>query len=347
MKKWISEFIGTAVLVLFGCGSAVLANLLVSNFNGFGAPLGFTTLLIAAAFGLALAAMAYTIGHISGCHINPAVSFGMLIAGRMNVKDFFAYISAQFLGGIAGAGVLALIFGGSSDLAANSYGDATLLRVNMWGAVLVEFILTFIFVWVVLTVTAKKELAAVSGLIIGLTLTVVHIFGTPLTGTGVNPARSFGPALVCWSNNNFQALSQVWVFIIAPLLGAALAASVYTLLNAPAAKADEKPADAEKTAKAPKAEQTPAEDKKPEAKPAAKAADDKASEKPADEKPADEKPADSAPKAPAKKPAAKKPAAKTGAAKPAAKKPAAKKTAAKKTAAKPAEAKPEAETAKA
>lgn len=226
MKKLIAEFIGTLVLVVFGCGSAVAANTLLGGVD-VGVPLAFSTLLIAFAFGLSIVAMAYSIGNISGCHINPAVSLSMLIAGRMHVKEFFGYIAAQFLGGIAGAGILTVLFGSNQSLGQNGFGAASALGIGMWQALLVEVILTFVFVIAILGVTSRVENNAVVGLVIGLTLTLVHILGIPFTGTSVNPARSFGPALLAGG----EALSQVWVFIAAPLVGAALAAIVYKLIS--------------------------------------------------------------------------------------------------------------------
>ncbi|MCQ4636279.1 MIP family channel protein [Anaerovorax odorimutans] len=227
MRKYVAEFIGTMVLVIFGCGSAVAANTLVGKL-GVEVPLGFTTLLIAFAFGLVIVAMAYSIGNISGCHINPAVSLGVFISGKMNGKDFVGYLVAQFIGGIAGAAILVALFGSNESLGTNGYGDASALGISMGIAFLAEVILTFVFVIAVLGVTSKVENGSVAGLVIGLTLTLVHILGIPFTGTSVNPARSFGPALLAGG----QPLSQVWVFILAPLVGAAIAALVYKFLSA-------------------------------------------------------------------------------------------------------------------
>ena len=226
MKKYIAEFLGTAVLVTFGCGSAVAANTLLGN-GGEPIPLAFSTLLIAFAFGLSIVAMAYSVGHISGCHINPAVSLGMLVEGRMTVKDFIGYVIAQFLGGIAGAGLLCVFFGSNASLGTNGYGEASALGINAMQALLVEVVLTFVFVFLILGVTSKVENGAVAGLVIGLTLTLIHILGIPFTGTSVNPARSFGPALLAGG----LPLAQVWVFILAPLVGGALAALAYKALS--------------------------------------------------------------------------------------------------------------------
>lgn len=222
MKKYIAEFIGTAVLVVFGCGSAVAANTLLGN-SGQTVPLAFSTLLIAFAFGLSIVAMAYSIGNVSGCHINPAVSFGMLVAGKMEVKDFIGYIVAQFIGGIAGAGILSIFFGSTASLGQNGYAEASALGTSMGVAFLVEVVLTFVFVLLILGVTSKPEFSSVAGLMIGLTLVLIHILGIPFTGTSVNPARSFGPALLVGG----EALKQVWLFIVAPLVGAAIAALVH------------------------------------------------------------------------------------------------------------------------
>lgn len=236
MKKYIAEFIGTMVLVVFGCGSAYAANTLLGN-AGQGIPLAFSTLLIAFAFGLSIVAMAYSVGNVSGCHINPAVSIAMLISGKMTVKDFVAYIVAQFIGAIAGAGILNLIFGNVVAHGTNGFGEASALGTDMVGAIIVEIILTFVFVFAILGVTSKVENGAVAGIVIGLTLTLVHILGIPFTGTSVNPARSFGPALVALFGGDTTPISQVWVFIVAPLVGGALAAVVYKAISS-AKKAD-------------------------------------------------------------------------------------------------------------
>lgn len=218
MKKYAAEFIGTFVLVLFGCGSAAIA----------GGTLG--TLGIALAFGLSIVAMAYVIGDISGCHINPAVSFAMLLCKKMSGKDFIAYVVAQILGAIAASAILLWIvnmtkLGGvtATGLGQNGFGDASAVGLSMTGALIVEIILTFVFVMTILGVTSNGKTSHLGGLVIGLTLAFVHIMGIPLTGTSVNPARSIGPAIFAGG----QALPQVWVFIVAPLIGAALAAFVW------------------------------------------------------------------------------------------------------------------------
>ena len=217
MKKYISEFIGTFILVLFGCGIAVVSK----------GDLVATSL----AFGLAIVACAYAIGDISGCHVNPAVSLSMLITGKMKLKEFGCYVVSQVLGALAGSGLLALILNntvfGADSLGANGYGFLSANHITLIGAAIVEIVLTFIFVFTILGVTKDESNKAVSGLVIGLTLTFVHLLGIGLTGTSVNPARSLAPALIMGGH----ALRQVWVFILFPLLGAALAACVYKYLN--------------------------------------------------------------------------------------------------------------------
>ncbi len=221
MKKYIAEFIGTAVLVVFGCGSAVAANSLLNGQAD--SPLAFSTLLIAFAFGLSIVAMAYSIGNVSGCHINPAVSLGVFLAGKMSARDFVGYLISQFIGGIAGAGLLVYFFGSNESLGQNGYGEASALGTPAATAFIVEIVLTFVFVLLILGVTSKPEFSNVAGLVIGLTLVLIHILGIPFTGTSVNPARSFGPALLAGGT----ALKQVWLFILAPLIGAAIAAVVH------------------------------------------------------------------------------------------------------------------------
>ena len=227
MKKYIAEFIGTAILVILGCGTAMTV--------GCSASAGCGYLLTAFAFGLAIVATAYCIGNISGCHINPAVSLGVLLNGGMSVKDFVAYVISQILGAYAGAQLLAVIFalGGVTD-ATGGFGSNGLAGVsgNALAGLLVEIVLTFIFVMSILGVTSKKAShGSFGGLIIGLTLVGVHILGIGLTGTSVNPARSIGPALVAAVNGNAGALAELWVFIVGPLAGAALAAIVYKSLE--------------------------------------------------------------------------------------------------------------------
>ncbi len=221
MKKYASEFIGTLVLVLFACGTAA-----VTGAKMVEGAATVSYLMTAFAFGLVIVAMAYSIGHISGCHINPAVSTGMLLTGRMTGRDFIGYLIAQFLGAIAGAGILYLIIGGGMGLGQNALYQGDLMK-----SLLVEVILTFVFVLTILGVTSREASARKAGLVIGLTLTLVHILGIYFTGTSVNPARSFGPALILSLIGQPDALNIVWVFILAPLVGGALAALVWQVLD--------------------------------------------------------------------------------------------------------------------
>ncbi|MFT2017117.1 MIP family channel protein [Streptomyces sp. 796.1] len=209
----ISEFVGTLLLVFFAVGSAVLA----ADYIG--------TVGIALAFGFTLLALAYALGPISGCHVNPAVTLGMLAAGRISVRTAVEYWIAQFLGGIAGAAILFLLakqvpgLETSGAFGSNGYGDRSAVHINTGGAFLAEVVLTFLLVFVVLAVTHKVAVVGFDGLPIGLALGVIHLVGIPLTGTSVNPARSFGPAIFAGTD----ALEQFWLFLIAPLVGAVLA----------------------------------------------------------------------------------------------------------------------------
>lgn len=211
IKKCIAEFIGTLVLVLFACGVATVLGCDKGSADG-------AYFMTALAFGLVIVAMAYSIGNVSGCHINPAVSIAMLVSGKLKVNEFVGYIVAQFAGAIAGAGILSYFAPGTA-LGANSLFNDDILK-----SLIIEVILTFVFVLAILGVTSKVSNSAVAGVVIGLTLTLVHIFGIYFTGTSVNPARSFGPALF---SSDAAALPNVWVFIVAPLVGGVLAAIVY------------------------------------------------------------------------------------------------------------------------
>ena len=227
MKKYLAELIGTCTLVVLGCGTAMLV--------GCDAAAGGGYILTALAFGLSIVAMAYCVGNISGCHINPAVSLGVLLAGGMEKKDFLGYVVAQCLGALFGSALLALIFslGGVTDMT-GGLGTNGLAGVggNAFAGLLVEIVLTFIFVLCILGVTSKNAShGSFGGLVIGLTLTGVHILGIGLTGTSVNPARSFGPALVAALTGNSAPLACLWVFIVGPLVGAALAAVTYKALE--------------------------------------------------------------------------------------------------------------------
>ena len=231
MKKYLAECIGTATLVILGCGTAMLVGCDAVNGGGY--------ILTALAFGLTIVAMAYSIGNISGCHINPAVSLGVLLSGGMSAGEFIGYVISQCVGALAGSGILALIFklGGVVDktLSGGGFGSNGLAGVggNALAGLIVEIVLTFIFVIAILGVTSKKaNHGSFGGLVIGLTLVVVHILGIGPTGTSVNPARSFGPALVALFSGNSEPLAALWVFIVGPLVGAALAAFTYKALEA-------------------------------------------------------------------------------------------------------------------
>ena len=215
LKKCIAECIGTFVLVFFGCGTAVAVGC-----NGASADAAY--LMTALAFGLVIVAMAYSIGNISGCHINPAVSLAMLISKKMTGKEFGAYVASQFIGGMVGGLFLTFFFDTKTGLGTNGvYAD------NIWATLFIEIILTFVFIIAILGVTSKIANSSVAGTVIGLTLVLVHIFGIHFTGTSVNPARSFGPAIFAGG----AAFANVWIFIIAPLVGAVLAALVYNYMT--------------------------------------------------------------------------------------------------------------------
>jgi len=226
MKKYLAEMIGTFVLVLMGCGSAVFAGHAV---GAVGAG-GVGTLGVAFAFGLSVVAMAYTIGGISGCHINPAITMGVAVAGRMSWKDAVMYWIFQIIGAVIASAVIYLLISvlgghaGPTATGANSVHEGFTLT----GGFLAELVFTFIFVLVVLgTTDAKKGAGNFAGLAIGLSLVLIHIVCIPITGTSVNPARSIGPALF----EGGAALSQLWLFIIAPLLGGAIAALVWNAVG--------------------------------------------------------------------------------------------------------------------
>ncbi len=217
MKKYIAEFLGTLVLVLFGTGIAVVS----------GGDLVATSL----AFGLAIVAEAYVIGNISGCHVNPAVSLAMLINKKLDIKDFICYVISQILGAIAGSAILFFILSntnlGTTALGANFYGELSANNISLIAAIVTEIVLTCVFVYTILGVTSDDNKSNIAGIVIGLTLTFVHLIGIPLTGTSVNPARSLAPAIFLGG----EAIRQIWVFILAPLVGGALAAILFKYLN--------------------------------------------------------------------------------------------------------------------
>ncbi|MDE6339750.1 MAG: MIP family channel protein [Muribaculaceae bacterium] len=234
MKKYLAEMIGTFVLTLMGCGAAVFAGIGLGT-TGY----GVSTLGVAFAFGLAVVAMAYTIGNISGCHINPAITFGVWSIGRMSGKEACGYMVSQVIGAIIASAViyflvhtgneggLSAVFNDTTTTGANSY-----LPGNVVPAFVAELIFTFIFVLVVLgTTDSKKGAGAFAGLAIGLALVLVHIACIPITGTSVNPARSIGPAIFACIEGNCTPISQIWLFIVAPMLGALLSAIVWRCIG--------------------------------------------------------------------------------------------------------------------
>jgi aquaporin Z len=225
-SRFSAEFFGTMALVLLGCGSAVIA--------GANGTTGVGMLGISFAFGLSVVAMAYAIGHISGCHINPAISIGMVIAGRMKGGEAVLYIIAQVLGAIAGAGILFLIASGKAEynlatngLGQNGYDAASPGHYNLLSGFIAETVFTFIFLFVIFGSTSTKNIhGGFAGLSIGLSLVLINIVGIPITGLSVNPARSIGPALLVGGT----AISQLWLFILAPILGSILSAIVWRYL---------------------------------------------------------------------------------------------------------------------
>jgi aquaporin Z len=231
-RKFAAELLGTALLVFFGVGVATLA-------FGFGADGGsFIAGVVATAlaFGLTLLALAHVLGPVSGCHVNPAVTLGALLSGRISLRDAAGYWVAQFIGGFVGALVLWGMFSTSplyhrttTGLGADGWGSASFIHIGAGGAFIAEAVLTALFVFVILGVTSTTANPSTAGLVIGLTLTAVHLIGIPITGTSVNPARALGPALIVGGTS----LHQVWLFIVAPLVGGALAALAHWALFSP------------------------------------------------------------------------------------------------------------------
>lgn len=214
MKKIFAEFLGTFTLVLVACGTASALSCITSSPDT-------SYLMTALTFGLVVMALAYIFSDVSGCHINPAVSLAVLLTGGMSVLEFIGYVVAQIAGAVTGASVLWMLFGSNVNL-----GQNYMYQENPLKSIVVEAILTAVFVLVILCVTSKRKYNKISGLIIGLTLTLVHIFGIHFTGTSVNPARSIGPAVLAGG----QALADLWVFIVAPLIGAVIAVVIYKLI---------------------------------------------------------------------------------------------------------------------
>jgi aquaporin Z len=229
-RKLLAEFLGTAVLVFFGVGVATLS----FGFGADGASFAAGVVATALAFGLTLMALAYALGPVSGCHVNPAVTIGALVAGRISLSGAVGYWIAQFLGGIVGALGLWGVFSSSplygrttTGLGTDGWGAASHIHIGVGGAFATEAILTALFVFVILSVTSKSAHVATAAMVIGLTLTAVHLVGIPITGTSVNPARALGPALIVGGT----AIHQVWLFIVAPLVGGVLAALIYRVFH--------------------------------------------------------------------------------------------------------------------
>ncbi len=225
MKKSLAEFIGTFALVFFGCGAAVISGKISDAL-----PAGIGVLGIAFAFGLSVFVMAYAIGGISGCHINPAITISMLVAGKINVADAVGYIIAQFLGATVASGVLYAILQGHLGfelkewgLGANGWGPGYMGEYSVTAAFIAEAVLTFLFLFVIFGTTSKFGNSTMAGAAIGFTLVLIHLFAIPITGTSVNPARSFGPAIIAGG----MALKQLWLFIVAPIVGGVVAAIVW------------------------------------------------------------------------------------------------------------------------
>jgi aquaporin Z len=228
-KRAAAEFIGTAWLVFGGCGSAVLAAVFGASLEGTPFNIGISLVGVSLAFGLTVVTMAYAIGHISGCHLNPAVSVGLVAGGRFEARDLLPYIIAQVLGGLAGAGVLYLIASGKAGFtladgfAANGYGEHSPGKYTLVACLVAEVVLTFMFLLIILGSTDRRAPQGFAPLAIGLGLTLIHLIGIPVTNLSVNPARSTGPAVFVGG----WALGQLWLFWVAPIIGAACAGVVY------------------------------------------------------------------------------------------------------------------------
>jgi aquaporin Z len=224
MNKLVAEFLGTFWLVLGGCGSAALSAAFPN--------VGIGLLGVALAFGLTVVTMAYGIGHISGAHLNPAVSFGLWVAGRFEAKDLLGYIVAQVLGGLAAAGILYIVVTGNGsaigDFAANGYGEHSPGKYSMTAALVTEIVMTFFFLMVIIGATDRRAPAGFAGLAIGLALTLIHLISIPVTNTSVNPARSISQAVFVGG----WAIEQLWLFIVAPIVGAIAAGIVYKMFFA-------------------------------------------------------------------------------------------------------------------
>lgn len=225
MKKYFAEFIGTALFVLFGCGASVAATALLGAMGLY--PAAFSTLAVAAAFGLGAAVLALAFGEISGGHLNPVISLSLWVRGRMKARDALCYVVSQFAGGIAGAALLMVIIGGRTALGANGYDSLSTFSTSVEIVFLVEALISFTLVWVVLAVRKSEEFEPAQALYTGLAVFTVYIFAYPFSGASANPARSLGPAIF----QEGSALSQVWVFVAAPVAGGLAAALLHKLMT--------------------------------------------------------------------------------------------------------------------
>ncbi|WP_058557253.1 aquaporin Z [Thiohalocapsa sp. ML1] len=239
MTRSIAEAIGTFWLVLGGCGAAVLAAGFMADIGGSNVHIGIGLLGVSFAFGLTVLTMAYAIGHISGCHLNPAVTVGLAVGGRFSFAEVPLYVVAQTVGAIVAAFLILIIASGSpgfalaaNSLAVNGFGELSPGGYGLIPALITEVVMTFMFLFIILGVTDKRGTAVAGGLAIGLALTLIHLISIPVTNTSVNPARSTGPALVLALNGEGLALAQLWLFWVAPIAGAALAGVVYKLFEA-------------------------------------------------------------------------------------------------------------------
>lgn len=239
----LAELIGTFWLVLGGCGSAVLAAGFMADIGGSQVHIGIGLLGVALAFGLTVLTMAYAIGHISGCHLNPAVTIGLVVGGRFSAAEAPHYIVAQTIGAILAALLILMIASGApgfslgaNSLAVNGYGELSPGGYGLFPALITEVVMTAMFLFIILGSTDKRGIGSHAGLAIGLALTLIHLISIPVTNTSVNPARSTGPALVLALSGEGKALAQLWLFWVAPILGAAVAGVVYRMFETEASK---------------------------------------------------------------------------------------------------------------
>ena len=238
MSRSLAELIGTFWLVLGGCGSAVLAAAFMADIGGGQVHIGIGLLGVSLAFGLTVLTMAYAIGHISGCHLNPAVTVGLVVGGRFPVADAPLYIIAQTIGAILAAFLILMIASGApgfalsaTSLAVNGFGELSPGGYGFTAALVTEVVMTAMFLFIILGVTDKRGTAVAGGLAIGLALTLIHLISIPVTNTSVNPARSTGPALVLALSGEGKALAQLWLFWVAPIAGAAIAGMIYRMFE--------------------------------------------------------------------------------------------------------------------